>query len=136
MSRSGLVLLFFFFVFNETKNVKIYLTKKQLNPWNTIINETNFHQYTSIDQMKSLLDNEIATFYNKIINATNIKKYYLAMEFNKINNPEFNDEKLYSLSMMNNSKRVPLYTPQINNISMHMPSIPVLYKWDSIPKVF
>lgn len=86
--------------------------------------------------MKSLLDNEIAAFYNKIINATTIKKYYLAMEFNKINNPEFNDEKLYSLSMMNNSNRVPLYTPQINNISMHMPSIPVLYKWDSIPKVF
>jgi hypothetical protein len=74
-------------------------------------------------------------FYQKI-NTTNVKKYYLAMEFNKINNPEYNDEHFYSLNMINGVKRQQLYTPQINNISMHMPSIPLLYKWNKIPKVF
>ena len=40
------------------------------------------------------------------------------MEFNKINNDEFYDEKLYSLSDILYYNRTPLYTPQINNISM------------------
>ena len=57
------------------------------------------------------------------------------MEFNKINNPEFNDELTYSLDMMSNFNRTSLYTPQINNISLHIPSSPILYNWDSTPKV-
>ena len=57
------------------------------------------------------------------------------MDFNKINNPEFNNENLYPLSSMQSNKRVPLFTPQINNISMQMPSMPILYQWDQIPQV-
>jgi hypothetical protein len=50
--------------------------------------------------------------------------------------PEFNDEHYYSLNqLVDKYKRQPLYTPQINNISMHLPSMPVLYEWDHIPKV-
>jgi hypothetical protein len=57
------------------------------------------------------------------------------MDFNKINNEEFYDEKLYSLNDILNLTRLPLYTPQINDISMMMPHSPVLYKWDSIDRV-
>ena len=73
--------------------------------------------------------------YEKILNATDVKTHYLAMEFNKINNPEFNDEQTYSLNSMPLYSRNPLYTPQINNISLRVPEFPVLYEWDSVPKV-
>ena len=90
--------------------------------------------YKSIDQLKGIPDKYVTDFLEKI-NTTNVKKYYLAMEFNKISNPEFNDEHYYSLSMLNELNRQQLYTPQINNISMHMPSVPLLYRWSEIPKV-
>jgi FtsP/CotA-like multicopper oxidase with cupredoxin domain len=111
---------------------------KQLNPWNKIINNKNDNIYKSIDKLKSLqYDDDNNSDYFKILNNKNkiIKKYYLSMEFNKINNPEFENEKYYSLNMLNDTNRQLLFTPQINNISMHMPSIPLLYKWDTISKV-
>jgi L-ascorbate oxidase len=57
------------------------------------------------------------------------------MDFNKINNEEFYDEKLYSLADILYYNRTPLYTPQINNISMMLPETAVLYKWNSINRV-
>jgi L-ascorbate oxidase len=110
---------------------------KQLNPWNKIINNKNDNIYKSIDKLKSLQYDDDNSDYFKILNNKNkiIKKYYLSMEFNKINNPEFENEKYYSLNMLNDTNRQLLFTPQINNISMHMPSIPLLYKWDTISKV-
>lgn len=90
--------------------------------------------FKSIDQLEGISNNSTSDFYEKI-NASNIKRYYLAMDFNKINNPEFNNEHFYSLNMVTSLKRQPLYTPQINNISMHLPSFPLLYKWNDIPKV-
>ncbi|CAF0713230.1 unnamed protein product [Brachionus calyciflorus] len=107
----------------------------QLNPWNKHINSSNRDSFTKINEVKAILDKESYEFYTKIFDKNQtIKKYYLAMEFNKINNPEFYDEKLYSLSKIQSFQRPPLYTPQINNISMKMPSIPLLYEWDSVPK--
>lgn len=86
--------------------------------------------------MRAILDRDVLNIYSKSINSTRpVKKFYLAMEFNKINNPEFQDERLYSLSMFDHFKRTPLYTPQINNISMVMPSVPILYEWDAVPQV-
>jgi hypothetical protein len=57
------------------------------------------------------------------------------MEFNKINNEEFYNQELYSLNLTMSFKRAPIYTSQINHISLAMPSTPVLYQWDKIPKV-
>lgn len=107
-----------------------------MNPWNRHINETNHFKYTQINELKSFSNKEIDDLYEKIFDKNKtVKKFYLAMEFNKINNPEFYDEKLYSLNMIENLSRLPLYTPQINNISMKMPSVPILYEWNSIAKV-
>ena len=115
---------------------------KQLNPWNKIINYENNNIYKSIDKLKSLIttqyddnNNNNNDYFKMLNNSNKIKKYYLSMEFNKINNPEFENEKYYSLNMLNDTNRQLLFTPQINNISMHMPSIPLLYKWDTISKV-
>lgn len=107
-----------------------------MNPWNKQIDATNKNNYTKISELKSVLDEYAHTFYEKIFNNNKtVKKHYLAMEFNKINNPEFYDEKLYSLGMIQSLQRLPLYTPQINNISMKMPHTPVLYEWNNMPKV-
>lgn len=56
------------------------------------------------------------------------------MDFNQINNEEFYDQQTYSLKMIKELYRRPLYTPQINNISLLMPSTPLLYKWHTVPK--
>lgn len=116
---------------------------KQLNPWNRLINETNREKFVQIDEIPAVVDREVAAIYSKIFtNTTNentttkpVRKFYLAMEFNQINNPEFQDERLYSLGMFGQFNRTPLYTPQINNISMVMPSQPALYEWNQIPQV-
>ena len=106
-----------------------------MNPWNRAITPTNRDSYISVNELKSVRNEEITNFYDKILNATNVKTYYLAMEFNKINNPEFNDERSYSINQIRNFGRNPLYTPQINNISLNPPNSPILYEWDSVPKV-
>ncbi len=105
-----------------------------MNPWNRIINATNRNEYTSVDELKTVVDKELDD-YEKILNSTNVKRHYLSMEFNQINNPEFNDEKTYPLSLMNTYKRARLYTPQINNISFIAPNYPLLYNWDLVPRV-
>ena len=87
-----------------------------------------------VDELRSLVDAGISEFYEKI-NTTNAKRFYLGMEFNKINNEEFYNEHLYSLNMTMNLERNPLYTPQINDISLQLPFTPILYNWDQIPKV-
>ena len=56
--------------------------------------------------------------------------YFLLQEFNKINNLEFQNP-IYN-PLASTSKKV--FTPQINNISMMMPSSPLLYQWNDIPK--
>ena len=106
-----------------------------MNPWNTAINNSNNQNLYSIDQLKGIETHDTYDIYDKILNATNVKKHYMAFEFNKINNPEFHDEKLYSLDQSIKANRQQLFTPQINNISFHMPDRPVLYEWDSVPKV-
>ena len=88
-----------------------------------------------IDEMRTIQDSETRAILQKIRSPKKLKKYYLAMEFNKINNPEFEDERLYSLDLLAQNNRAPLYTPQINNISMEMPSSPILYNWNKVPKV-
>ena len=80
------------------------------------------------------MDND-HSLYLKKLNTTNVKKFYLGMEFNKINNEEYYNKELYSLNLTMSYKRAPIYTSQINHISMQMPSTPVLYQWDKIPKV-
>ena len=57
------------------------------------------------------------------------------MEFNRINNTEYYSKKYYPLDMTSSYDRSVTNTPQINEISMHMPSSPVLYQWDKVPKV-
>ena len=80
-------------------------------------------------------DSDLDALYNALLNTAVVKRHYLAMEFNKIDNPEFNDPVYYPLSIMSAYGRNSIYTPQINNISMQMPSSPVLFDFNAITNV-
>jgi hypothetical protein len=72
---------------------------KQFNPWNTQINSTNANKFVVVDQLRSILDDDDTKQILTAINTTNVKRFYLGMEFNKINNEEFYNDDYYSLNL-------------------------------------
>jgi hypothetical protein len=100
-----------------------------------MINSSNEDKMISFDRMKGIIGEDIeANFYNSL-KTDNVKKFYIQMEFNAVNNAEFYNEKDYSFKMMKELNRFILYTPQINNISMIMPSTPLIYQRQKNDKV-
>lgn len=61
------------------------------------------------------------------------KKIYIGMSFELVNNPELNSQLLYPVDEVQPIGRY--YMPQLNHISMHMPSAPLLYQMNSIKEV-
>ena len=59
-------------------------------------------------------------------------QFFVGFDFRKINNPHYHHPQYYPLSKTKNH----LYTPQLNNISMEIPSSPPLYQMGDLPKVF
>lgn len=102
-----------------------------------MLNQSNRNEFIALDTLRGGNTDFIDSFYKELLtnDTAKLKKFYFAMEFNKINNPDFNDETHYPLSMMSSFKRPNIYTPQINNISFKMPSFPLLYKWNQVPTV-
>jgi hypothetical protein len=98
---------------------------KLLNPWNFQVTSNNSQKFVQIDNLKSL--NIVPKSYDAPVN----KRFYLSMEFNKIDNTEYQNHNLYSLA----ASKKQVFTPQINKISMMMPPVPPLYQWDQMPKV-
>jgi len=83
---------------------------------NQIVNNQTQGIYLLIDNMKGAFDEENEKFYTKLFqNNQTVKTHYLALKFNEIENE---------------------FYPQINNISMKMPSAPVLFDWDSVIQVY
>jgi hypothetical protein len=82
--------------------------------------------------LNSFKDKENADYLNKL-SKTPDKKFYLSVDMIKINDDSMNNELLYPISAQTSFE--PTWIPLINNISMMMPSKPVLFDWDSIPKV-
>lgn len=61
------------------------------------------------------------------------KKFYLAMDFNKIDNYHFHDEAYYPISALERPDH--LYLPQINHISSVLPHVPPLTQLEEISEV-
>ncbi|XP_017757142.1 PREDICTED: laccase-4-like isoform X2 [Eufriesea mexicana] len=57
-------------------------------------------------------------------------QFYVSYDFYKKDNPHFHRRKLYGFNQVKNTKRV--LTPQLNHISMKLPSIPLLSQRDFI----
>jgi hypothetical protein len=60
------------------------------------------------------------------------RKIFFEIEYKYLDNPAFN-AKYTSLDLVHIDSQI--YTPQINNISMEMPSAPLLFQWNDNPKV-
>lgn len=115
-----------------------------MNPLNVQINASNRNRYVQIDELRSIPENDdeivintsdINKMLRRIKSAKMVKKFYIALEFNKMNNPEFQNEIFYSMNLLKKNNRRQSFTPQFNNISMVMPSSPLLYEWNKISKV-
>jgi len=76
----------------------LFFSLKQFNPWNTQINRTNAKKFVVVDQLRSILDHDAEQILNAIKTA-NVKRFYLGMEFNRINNEEVYNDEYYSLNL-------------------------------------
>ena len=61
------------------------------------------------------------------------KKFYVAMDFYRVDNYHFHDPDLYSMSKV--AKQMHLLSPQMNHISMTMPSAPPLTQYSDLNEV-
>ena len=76
----------------------LFFSLKQFNPWNTQIDRTNANEFVVVDQLRSILDHDAEQILSAI-NTANVKRFYLVMEFNKINNEEVYNDEYYSLNL-------------------------------------
>lgn len=70
--------------------------------------------------------------YYRDIQGKPDKQFYFELEYKILDNPEFNHHAAYSIFSAHLDSQ--LYTPQINNISMHMPDYPPLSQWNDLPE--
>nr|KAG5688688.1 hypothetical protein BaRGS_014399 [Batillaria attramentaria] len=95
----------------------------KLNPWNTKATD----MLVSVDRVNSTEPDDDS------LNAEPDKRFYLAMDFYKIDNFHFQVPGLYPLSAVARKKH--LYSPQINHISYSFPSVPPLSQMEDIDEV-
>lgn len=88
---------------------------KTLNPWNRKGDEI----FIPVTNLTTLEDAS-----SPALKETPDKKYYLAMDFNKIDNYHFHDMTYYPISAI--EKPLHLYLPQMNHVSLMLPSSPPL----------
>ena len=96
-----------------------------LNPWNAPGSNTQ----VEITRMRS----EIPDENDGVLTSVPDKKFYLGMDFNKVDNFNFHNPDFYPLSFVERSKH--LYSPQMNRISSQRPPSPPLSQYDDVPQV-
>ncbi|GFR63210.1 multicopper oxidase [Elysia marginata] len=94
-----------------------------LNPWNTPGSSTQ----VEITRMRASIPDE----NDGVLTSMPDKKFYLGMDFNKVDNFKFNNPNYYPLSFVERKKE--LYSPQINHISSMRPPSPPLSQFDDVP---
>ncbi|KAK3597474.1 hypothetical protein CHS0354_041893 [Potamilus streckersoni] len=94
---------------------------KKLNPWN----QKGTEELIQITDLDSLVEDDAA------LKDKPDKKFYIYMDFNKIDNYHFQDKTYYPLSAVEKAKH--LYMPQMNRISTILPPTPPLTQYKDIP---
>ncbi|XP_046632663.1 laccase-like [Daphnia pulicaria] len=94
---------------------------KVLNPVNLAPGDD---QHITVAELKALA-NELTDWTREPD-----KKFFLAYDFYAVNNWHFHDSQYYPILGVGNNFR--LYTPQINHISLRMPSSPPLSQFNSL----
>ena len=95
------------------------------NPFNQEIDETNKKKFLVVDQVRSSeLDSFSSSYTRKIAGNVN-KKFFLALDMNVAKNPQVYDDVTWKNI---NNEAEPWTSPQINNITFHMPYVPLIYQ--------
>ncbi|XP_013415315.1 laccase-4-like [Lingula anatina] len=95
---------------------------KQLNPWNTKADDN----YIPVVQLNNTDPDDATSQEEPDV------KFYLAMDFNKIDNELFHNPMYYPVSAIDKGRH--LYSPQINHISNIFPPSPPMTQYGDIPK--
>ncbi|KAK3090802.1 hypothetical protein FSP39_014772 [Pinctada imbricata] len=98
-----------------------YRNGTKLNPWN----KKGTDELIPVTRLHSHLPNDEA------LRETPDKKFYLRMDFYRIDNYRFHDPDLYPLESVVGTE---LLTPQINYITTILPPAPVLTQLNDVPK--
>ncbi|WAQ99184.1 LAC1-like protein [Mya arenaria] len=96
---------------------------KKLNPWN----KKSTEELVAVADLKA---RNVSTY--ALQKTVPDKTFYLAMDFNMIDNYHFNDKSFYPLNAVDKPGK--LYTPQINHISLVLPHTPPLTQLQDIPE--
>ena len=104
--------------------IVLVLINQNLNP----LNKKATADEISVSQLTSLVADQ------RPFKEVPDKKFYLAMDFNKIDNYHFHYIPYYRIVDVEKSKGL-LYMPQINHISNSLPPSPPLSQLDDIPEV-
>ena len=100
------------------------LTFQKLNPWNHKEDVT----HVPVSKLTSLVNDSAA------LKPIPDKKFYLAMDFNHVDDYHFHDERYYPLSAINDTSSR-LLVPQINHVSLILPPSPPLTQFADLDKV-
>ncbi|XP_070174008.1 uncharacterized protein [Littorina saxatilis] len=92
----------------------------KLNPWNT----RGTDMLIPVDRLNSTEPDDDS------LQEVPDRRFYLAMDFNKIDNFHFNKPGLYPLASVASNKH--LYSPQINHLSFSLPRVPPLTQFEDI----
>lgn len=90
--------------------------------------------FITVDQLDSLVPDD------DVLKPVPDKKFYIAMDFNMVENPYFQNSKYYSLNTMMNrhghgKHSMHMLSPQLNHISFMVPPSPPLTQHSSIVDV-
>ena len=95
------------------------------NPFNQKIDETNKDEFLGVDDVRSSEKDSFSSAYIQKITSTPNKKFFLALDMNVAKNPEVYDDSTWD-NLENDEE--PWTSPQINNITFHMPQSPLIYQ--------
>ncbi|XP_076174595.1 uncharacterized protein LOC143150301 [Ptiloglossa arizonensis] len=91
---------------------------------NALNEGTETNRSVSVPLLKAMDDNDEST------TSEPDYQFYVSYDFYKKDNPHFHRSKLYGFHQVKNTKRV--LTPQLNHISMLLPSTPLLPQRDTV----
>ena len=103
------------------------MTGLTLNPPNTKIDSTNVNLFIGIDELRSANDKSTMEYLKKIRGKVT-KRFYLGIDMNQIENTN-----VYTSHESFVHDAFPWTSAQINNITLQMPSSPLIYQDKKVP---
>lgn len=98
-----------------------FFNQQMLNP----LNIGPSRGFITVDQLDSFIPDD------DVLKPIPDKKFYVAMDFNMVENPRYNDKRYYPLNTMMNrhghgTHGQHMMSPQLNHITFKLPSSPPL----------